>query len=112
MTERVGTPIYVAPEVLEGSHTESCDYWSLGVITYILVCGYPPFNHENESALYNLIRTCDYSYDKKDWEKISAEARDFIDKFLNPNPKTRMRPQEALSHPWILKNAPNSKLDG
>lgn len=48
MTTKIGTPYYVSPEVLEGKYDNSCDIWSIGVITYIMLCGYPPFNAENE----------------------------------------------------------------
>ena len=49
MRSKVGTPYYMAPEVLEGSYSKSCDMWSVGVLTYILLCGYPPFNAKTES---------------------------------------------------------------
>lgn len=47
MTTKIGTPYYISPEILEGKYDKNCDMWSLGVITYIMLCGYPPFNSRN-----------------------------------------------------------------
>jgi calcium-dependent protein kinase len=52
MHKKIGTPYYIAPEVLNGSYNEKCDIWSIGIITYILVCGYPPFNGDHKSEIY------------------------------------------------------------
>jgi calcium-dependent protein kinase len=78
MNSRTGTPYYMAPEVLEGNYNESCDMWSLGVITYCLLCGYPPFNGDNDAQLYKKIKTCDYEFHDTFWSDISDEAKNFI----------------------------------
>ena len=90
MTTKIGTPYYVSPEILEGKYDMSCDMWSVGIITYIMLFGYPPFNGKTEQQLFNKIMTCDYSFCEKDWSHISEDAQDFIKKLLSPNPKTRM----------------------
>lgn len=60
MMTKIGTPYYVSPEVLEGNYDKRCDLWAVGVIAYILLCGYPPFNGKNEIEVFNKIRCCDY----------------------------------------------------
>jgi calcium-dependent protein kinase len=74
MTTKIGTPYYVSPEVLEGKYDKSCDIWSVGVITYIMLCGYPPFNGTSEQQLFRKILLCDYTFNKDDWDFISEEA--------------------------------------
>lgn len=56
MTEKVGTPFYVAPEILNGAHTEKCDLWSAGVLMFLLLVGYPPFDGESDSEIFFNIR--------------------------------------------------------
>lgn len=74
MTTKIGTPYYVSPEVLEGKYDKSCDIWSIGVMTYIMLCGYPPFNATTDNQLFKKILTCDYNFNQDDWENISIEA--------------------------------------
>ncbi len=100
MTTRIGTPYYMAPEVLEGTqYDQSCDMWSIGVITYCLLCGYPPFNAENDNQLFKKIRCCDYEFDED--IVISEEVKDFIRSLLSLKSERRMTPKEALDHQWI-----------
>ena len=90
MTTKIGTPYYVSPEVLEGKYDKSCDMWSIGVLGYVLLSGYPPFNSANENQLFRKILCCDYEFKKEDWDDISFEAKDFIMKCLQPNPLQRI----------------------
>ncbi len=76
--------------------------WSLGVITYCLLCGYPPFNADTDQQLFRKIKNCDYEFYMPDWAEASSEAKDFIEKLLQLDPKARMTPEEALAHPWII----------
>jgi len=103
MQEVIGTAYYIAPEVLAGQYTEACDMWSIGVITYVLLAGYPPFNAENENKVYKKIRTCDYYFHEEDWAEISEEAMDFIRYLLKPQANKRLTPDQALNHPWIQR---------
>lgn len=103
MSTRTGTPYYMAPEIIEGQYNESCDMWAIGVITYILLSGYPPFNADTEMQLFNKIRTCDFEFIEEDWKDISSDAKSFIMKLLQPDPVKRLKPLDALKHPWILK---------
>ena len=109
MSTRIGTPYYIAPEVLDGCQDKACDMWSIGVITYCILCGYPPFNGDTEQQLFRKIRLCDYEFDDEDWSEISMDAKMFISKLIQPDPKKRMTPEEALNHAWI-KNAPGEQI--
>jgi len=98
-----GTPGYVAPEILEGvAYGTKCDIWSLGVITYILLGGYPPFSHSEPRKLYALIRKAEYEFHDQYWKDESQEAKDFITSCLTLNPVRRLSASEALRHPWIV----------
>uniref|UniRef100_A0A7S2JSJ9 Calmodulin n=1 Tax=Leptocylindrus danicus TaxID=163516 RepID=A0A7S2JSJ9_9STRA len=101
MKTKVGTPYYVAPEVLNRHYTNACDMWSIGVITYILLCGYPPFYGDSDSEIFRSVRAGAYDYPSPEWDTISKTAKDFIDKLLQKNPKDRMTASQAMKHPWI-----------
>jgi len=97
-----GTPNYVAPEVLEGvRYGTQADMWSIGVIFFILLGGYPPFSHDNHRELYRKIRKGEFTFSPKYWKNISSEAKDLISKLLVTNPDKRMTAKAALSHEWI-----------
>ncbi|KAJ3016608.1 calcium calmodulin-dependent protein kinase type 1G [Thoreauomyces humboldtii] len=102
MKTACGTPGYVAPEVLKRQgYGKEVDIWSLGVITYILLCGYPPFYDQNNIELFKLIMAGNYKFDKPWWTPVSETAKDFIRKSLVVDPKARQTAQEALNHPFI-----------
>ncbi|KAL2090508.1 hypothetical protein ACEWY4_012771 [Coilia grayii] len=103
MSTRCGTPGYVAPEVLaQKPYSKAVDCWSIGVITYILLCGYPPFYEENETKLFSKIMKADYAFHTPYWDDISESAKDFIRSMMEKNPKKRFTTEQALSHPWII----------
>lgn len=115
MHKKLGTPYYIAPEILEGNYGMEVDMWSLGVITYVLMCGYPPFYGEGPKELFRNIYNVKYTFVYEDWSYISDEAKDFISKLLVKDPRQRLTVDEALAHPWIesgcsLKSSSN-KLD-
>lgn len=98
----VGTPSYIAPEVLEGKgYSLKIDFWAVGVILYILLCGYPPFNEDNNEKLFNLIKGGTYEFPAEDWERISDDAKDLIRHLLEIRPDRRYGAEEIFSHPWI-----------
>eukprot|EP00298_Acanthocystis_sp_HF-20_P007723 c17244_g1_i2.p1 GENE.c17244_g1_i2~~c17244_g1_i2.p1 ORF type:complete len:191 (+),score=75.90 c17244_g1_i2:48-620(+) len=97
-----GTPAYVAPEVLrKRGYGPEVDMWSIGVITYVLLCGFAPFFDENRDALLRKILKGEYSFPSPYWDDISREAVDFIEKLLVMDPAVRLTPQQALDHVWM-----------
>ena len=98
---KLGTPYYIAPEVIKGSYHEKCDIWSCGVIMYVLLCGYPPFNGKNNDDIMQAVVKGKYSYDKAEWGSISKEAIDCIDKMLCYKPNNRLSAKEILEMKWF-----------
>jgi len=97
-----GTPGYVAPEVLKGEHyTKAVDMWSLGVILYILLCGFPPFYHQNTNMLYKLIKKGAFEFPDPYWTDISDSAKSLVRGLLTVDPSKRMEAKDVLAHPWI-----------
>ena len=103
----VGTPYYIAPDVLKKSYNKSCDLWSVGVIAYVMLSGYPPFNGPDNSEVYSAVRRGRYRFPSKDWKYTSREARDFIRNLLQLDTSKRMTVDEALNHPWIIRHTSN-----
>jgi len=102
-TTACGTPGYVAPEILLGKgYGKEVDYWSIGVILYIMLCGFPPFFDENNQALFEMIKKCEYEFPSPFWDDISEMAKDLIRKLLVADPKARLTADEIISHPWIV----------
>uniref|UniRef100_A0A8C1KKC2 Calcium/calmodulin-dependent protein kinase 1Db n=1 Tax=Cyprinus carpio TaxID=7962 RepID=A0A8C1KKC2_CYPCA len=102
MSTACGTPGYVAPEVLaQKPYSKAVDCWSIGVIAYILLCGYPPFYDENDSKLFEQILRAEYEFDSPYWDDISDSAKDFIRNLMQKDPEKRLTCEEALRHPWI-----------
>jgi calcium-dependent protein kinase len=83
----VGTPYYVAPEVLEGRYSKECDLWSLGVLMYIILTSCPPFAGENHTEIFETIKRGKYNLKDGPWKTISTQAKDLIKHLLVVNPK-------------------------
>lgn len=100
------TPYYVAPEVLgPEAYDTSCDMWSIGVITYILLCGFPPFYSAGGApispGMKKRIRQGQYTFPDPEWTNVSKEAKELIRGLLKTNPSERYKIEEVLRHPWI-----------
>ena len=103
LTTQCGTPGYVAPEILEGTaYDERADMWSVGVILYILLGGYPPFIESTQRDLFRKIRKGEYEFHEEYWGTVSAEAKDLISSLLTVSCTKRLTAEQALQNDWIL----------
>ena len=100
----VGTPYYVAPEVLRGEYDKQCDIWSLGIILYVFLCGYPPFEGDNNKEIFKHVLKSKLDFDPADWSHISKEAKDLVSKMLDKKSDNRISADEALEHKWFKLN--------
>ncbi|XP_011792483.1 PREDICTED: serine/threonine-protein kinase H2 [Colobus angolensis palliatus] len=106
-----GTPEYIAPEVLlRKPYTSAVDMWALGVIAYVLLSGFLPFDDESQTRLYRKILKGKYNYTGEPWPSISHLAKDFIDKLLILEAGHRMSAGQALDHPWVINMAAGSSM--
>ncbi|KAI1634455.1 calcium/calmodulin-dependent protein kinase [Biscogniauxia mediterranea] len=102
LTTMAGSFGYAAPEVmLKKGHGKPVDMWSMGVITYTLLCGYSPFRSENLQDLIDECSNASVVFHERYWRDVSDDAKDFIMRLLQPNPDDRWTSQQALSHPWL-----------
>lgn len=101
LNDIVGSAYYVAPEVLHRSYSMEADVWSIGVITYILLCGSRPFWARTESGIFRSVLKSEPSFDEEPWPSVSAEAKDFVKRLLNKDRHRRMTAAQALTHPWL-----------
>ncbi|CAD8179385.1 unnamed protein product [Paramecium pentaurelia] len=111
MSKDIGTPFYVAPEVLNHQYDEKCDLWSCGIILYVLLCGYPPFTGRTVHQVLERVKQGVFIFESRDWEDISKEAKSFISKLLRVDPKRRLSAREALDDPWLVKHNPTTQLN-
>lgn len=104
LSRHVGTPYYIAPEVLARKYTEKCDLWSVGVITFTLLARFPPFFGDAEEDIYRRIKMGlqPITFELATWKIRSKYSHDFIRRLLVSDPSKRMTLEEALVHPWIL----------
>lgn len=130
----------MAPEILSSNprYTHKVDMWAVGVIVYILLCGRPPFYEENtvrigrwpvhgasgqppsrastltpsyaQAQLFRKIRAAQYEFHPDEWDGISKEAKDFMRRLLQVDPKERMDSREALTHPWMEAQASTANM--
>ncbi|PIA90995.1 putative serine/threonine-protein kinase fhkC [Cercospora beticola] len=122
-TTLCGTPSYVAPEILEQTnrrrYTRAVDVWSLGVVLYICLCGFPPFSDElyspeNPYTLSQQIKMGRFDYPSPYWDSVGDPALDLIDRMLTTKVEDRITIDECLEHPWITARTinPTDSTDG
>ncbi|XP_077059017.1 calcium/calmodulin-dependent protein kinase type IV [Siphateles boraxobius] len=102
-----GTPGYCAPEILRGNaYGPEVDMWSVGVILYILLCGFEPFfDPRGDQYMYSRILNCDYEFVSPWWDEVSLNAKDLVSKLIVLDPHKRLTVKQALEHPWVLGKA-------
>ncbi|KAL2332571.1 hypothetical protein Fmac_020152 [Flemingia macrophylla] len=112
-TDVVGSPYYVAPEVLLKHYGPEADVWTAGVILYILLSGVPPFWAETQQGIFDAVLKGHIDFDSDPWPLISDSAKDLIRKMLCSRPSERLTAHQVLCHPWICENgvAPDRALD-
>ena len=94
----------MAPEIIRNEkYGCEVDMWSVGVLTFVLLGGYPPFHNENQKELFRRIKNADYCFDAQYWDVVSSDAKDFIRKLLVSNPRKRLTAKQAMRHPWLVK---------
>ena len=101
MNKFIGTSYYIAPEVLKERYDEKCDVWSCGVILFILLCGYPPFNGNTNVDIFHAIQNQNPIFGGEEWEDITPEAKDLIKLMLKKNPSERLTAEMCLKHKWF-----------
>eukprot|EP00668_Euglena_longa_P003302 GGOE01003864.1.p1 GENE.GGOE01003864.1~~GGOE01003864.1.p1 ORF type:complete len:826 (-),score=199.73 GGOE01003864.1:376-2853(-) len=108
MNQHCGSPDFMAPEIIRVKKNRrmeyncKCDMWSIGVLTYILLCGWPPFIAQTDEQLERVILRGEFQFHKNTvWDQVSDQAKDFVSKLLVVDPTKRMDSREALEHPWL-----------
>jgi len=108
MTDQLGTPSYMAPELWRQKHTpydSSVDMWALGAVAYMLLSGTRPFHSDDKKEKGRMIRNDPLPFHPKIWKHISAEAKDFCSSLMQKQPKDRLSASQAIRHPWLQQRS-------
>ncbi|CAG9313715.1 unnamed protein product [Blepharisma stoltei] len=106
----VGTPYYVAPEVIKGEYGPKCDLWSVGVIMYVMLTGHHPFKGETPTQIFQNVVRGELNMESPVWETISEPAKDLLRKLIVTDPNQRLCADDALRHHWF-SDAPKAKIE-
>lgn len=101
MSTKAGTAYYVAPEVLKGSYNHKCDIWSAGVISFILLCGYPPFAGETDPEILKMVREGQFEFRSPEWDGVSQGAMNLVTQMMTVDPELRISADALLLSPWL-----------
>lgn len=105
MRTPLGTAYYMSPGILRREYDRSCDVWAVGVLSYILLCGYPPFNGASDKEVHASVLRGNLAFDQGVWAHLSKSSRDFVKQILGRSSSQITSVEEALQHPWIVTNA-------
>ncbi|KAG2609102.1 calcium-dependent protein kinase 17-like [Panicum virgatum] len=105
----VGSPFYIAPEVLSGGYNEAADVWSAGVILYILLSGIPPFWGKTKSKIFECIRSTELRFPSDPWDRVSDSAKELVTGMLRRDPRQRLTAKQVLEHSWMQEHADQSQ---
>ncbi|XP_027365395.1 calcium-dependent protein kinase 26-like [Abrus precatorius] len=105
----VGSPFYIAPEVLAGAYNQAADVWSAGVILYILLSGMPPFWGKTKSQIFEAVKAADLRFPSDPWDLISESAQNLIRGMLCTESSKRLTAQGVLDHCWMESNQTNTE---
>jgi calcium-dependent protein kinase len=97
----LGTPYYIAPEVLNKNYGPKCDIWSIGVILYIILSGIPPFNGASDQEIMKKVKLGKFNFNDPAWKTISDPCKNFISRLLTLDQNARPSAEEALKDPFL-----------
>ncbi|CAI5536882.1 unnamed protein product, partial [Closterium sp. Naga37s-1] len=97
----VGSPLYIAPEVLHEAYGPESDIWSAGVILYVLLAGVPPFRGDSDEAVFQAILEQEPDLQRAPWPDVSDEGKDLVLRMLTKDPALRITADDVLDHPWL-----------
>ncbi|KAG6754459.1 hypothetical protein POTOM_042498 [Populus tomentosa] len=103
----VGSPFYIAPEVLAGGYNQAADVWSAGVILYILLSGMPPFWGKTKSRIFDAVRAADLRFPSNPWDHITQSAKELVRGMLCTDPSQRFTAQQVLDNSWMKYDGPS-----
>ncbi|XP_022747505.1 phosphoenolpyruvate carboxylase kinase 1-like [Durio zibethinus] len=108
----VGTPYYVAPEVVMGrAYNEKVDVWSAGVVLYVLLAGVPPFYGETAEEIFEAVLRGNLRFPTRIFRSVSAEAKDLLRKMICKDVSRRWSAEQVLRHPWMLNGGETTSMD-
>jgi len=110
MKTKAGTAFFMPPEVILKNYSSSCDMWSAGVILFIMLSGYPPYDGETQEEIFDSILEGHVDFEDESWDGVSEDAKDLILKLLTTEDK-RLSPKKALKHNWFKTHKINRKVE-
>ena len=104
MSGIIGTTYYCSPEVIDNLYREECDEWACGILMYILLTGYPPFDAEDEDTIFNKIKNEKVNLRVDELKNVSRNCKNLISLLLQKDPEQRIKAKDALQHPFFTEN--------